>query len=62
MTVNKQLHLRNDVDRLYASRMEGGRGLIRCKMCVKAEENSLGWYLFIYLFIYLLYLTSITEH
>ena len=53
MTVNKQLHLRNDVDRLYASRMEEGRGLIGCKMCVKAEENSLGWYLFIYFFIYL---------
>ena len=24
--------------------MEGGRGLIGCKMCVKAEESSLGWY------------------
>ena len=29
---------------LYVSRMEEGRGLIGCQMCVKAEENSLGWY------------------
>ena len=40
MTLNKELH----GDRLYVSRMEGGRGLIGCKMCVEAEENSLGWY------------------
>ena len=44
MTMSKVLHPRRDVDRLYVSRMEGGRGLIGCKMCVKAEENSLGWY------------------
>ena len=44
MTMNKELHLRGDVDSLYVSRMKGGRGLIGCKMCVKAEENSLGWY------------------
>ena len=44
MTMNKELHPRSDVDRLYVSRMEGGRGLIGCKMCVKPEENSLGWY------------------
>ena len=24
--------------------MEGARGFIRCKVCVKGEENSLGWY------------------
>ena len=24
--------------------MEGGKGLIRCKMCEKTEENSLEWY------------------
>ena len=24
--------------------MEGRRGLTESKMCVKAEENSLGWY------------------
>ena len=44
MPFNKELHPRRDVDRLYVSRMEGGRGLIGCKMCVKAEKNSLGWY------------------
>ena len=42
--MNKELHPRSDVDRLYVSRIEGGRGLIGCKMCVKVEENSLGWY------------------
>ena len=41
LTLNKEIRPRNDVDRLYLSRMEGGRGLIGCKMCVKAEENSL---------------------
>ena len=42
--MNKELHLRSDADRLYVSRMKRGRGLIGCEMCVKAEENSLGWY------------------
>ena len=42
MTLNKELHPRSYVDRLYVSGMEGGRRLIGCKMCVKAEENSLG--------------------
>ena len=40
MTMNKELHPRHDVDRLHVSRMEGGRGLIGCKMYVKAEENG----------------------
>ena len=44
LTLNKELHLRSDGDRLYVSRMEERRGLIECKMCVKLEENSLGWY------------------
>ena len=44
LTLNEKLLPRSDVDRLYVSRMEGGRRLIGCKMCVKAEENSLGWY------------------
>ena len=39
--MNKELHPRTDVDRLYVSRMEGGKELIRCKMCVKAEETAL---------------------
>ena len=42
MTMNKELHPRSDVDRLYVSRNEGGRGLKRCKMHLKTEENSLG--------------------
>ena len=44
MTMNKELHPKSDADWLYVSRMEGGSGLIGYKMCVKAEENSLGWY------------------
>ena len=44
MTMNKELHPGSDVDSLYISRMEGRKGLIGFKMCVKAEENSLGWY------------------
>ena len=41
MTLNKKLHPRSYVDRLYVSRMEGERGLIGYKMCVKAEKYSL---------------------
>ena len=44
LTLNKELHPRSDANRLYVSRMEGGRGLIGYKMCVKAEENSLRWW------------------
>ena len=44
MTMNKKLHLRTGAGRLYVSRMEGARGLIGCKMCVKVEKNSLGCY------------------
>ena len=44
MTLNKELHTRSYVDRLYVSRMERERRLIGYKMCVKAEENSLGQY------------------
>ena len=40
MTMNKELHPRNDVDRLHVSRTEEGRGMIGCKMCVKAEVKS----------------------
>ena len=42
MTMNKELHARSDVDRLYVSRNEGGSGLIGCKLRLKSEENSLG--------------------
>ena len=30
---------------LYLPRQNGGRGLISCEMCVKAEENNLGCYI-----------------
>ena len=36
--------LKSDVDRVYVARQKGGRGFIRCEMCVKAEENNLAWY------------------
>ena len=29
---------------MYVARQKGGRGLIICEMCVKAEENNLTWY------------------
>ena len=44
MTISKEQHPRNELDRFYVSMMEGGRRLIRCKMCVKAAENSFGSY------------------
>ena len=44
MTMNKEFHPKNDVDRLYATRSKGGRGLIGCKSCVVTEEHSLGCY------------------
>ena len=45
MTMYGMLHPKSDVDRIYVSRKEGGRGLIGCEMCIKAEENNLGWYI-----------------
>ena len=45
MTMNGALHPKSDVDRVYLSRVEGGRGLISCEMCVRGEENNLGWYI-----------------
>ena len=38
------IHVRDSVDRLYCSRREGGRGLSGVCTCVKAEENSLAYY------------------
>ena len=43
MTINKELHPRSDVARIYVSRRRGGRGLISCECCVRGEENSLSW-------------------
>ena len=45
MTMNGELHPKGDVDRLYVTRMKGGRGLISCESCISSEKNNLGWYL-----------------
>ena len=44
MTINKELHPRSDVAKIYVSRRRGGRGLISCECCVRGEGNSLSWY------------------
>ena len=44
MAVNKELHPRSDVYKLYIFRTEGGRELLRCKMYLKTGENSLESY------------------
>ena len=44
LTMNGAFHPKSDVDRLYVSRVNGGRGPISCEGCVRSEENSLGWY------------------
>ena len=44
MTMNRELHSRSDVARLYVSRKNGGRGLIECENKVKGEKNDPGWY------------------
>ena len=44
MTMNKELHPRSDVARIYVPRKKGGRGLISCESCVRREENNLSWY------------------
>ena len=37
MTIHKALHPRDDVDRLYVSRKEGGRGLARIEDSINAS-------------------------
>ena len=44
LTMNGAFHPKSDVDRLYVSRVNGGRVLISCEGCVRSEENSLEWY------------------
>ena len=44
MTINKELHPRSDVARIYLSRKKGGRGLMSCESCVRREENNVSWY------------------
>ena len=41
LTIHKGLHPKTDVDRLYVSRKEGGRGLMSCESTIRSEENNL---------------------
>ena len=45
MTMNRALHPRNDVDRLYASRKEGGRGLANIEDSVDESIQRLENYI-----------------
>ena len=42
--MNKALHLRDDIDRLYVSRKEGGRELASIEKCVNASIQGLDNY------------------
>ena len=44
LTMYGAMHPKSDVDRLYITRKEGGRGLSSIKYSVKGEENSLGYH------------------
>ena len=39
MTMNKELHPKNDVAQLHVFRKKGRRGLIACENCVKSEKK-----------------------
>ena len=45
MTLHGTLHPKSDLDPSYLPRQKGGRGLISCKMYLKAGENNLAWYI-----------------
>ena len=45
MTMHKALHSRDDVDRLYVSRKEGGRGLASIEDTVDASIQRLEGYI-----------------
>ena len=45
MTMHKALHARDDIDRLYASRKEGGRGLMSTEDSVDASIQRLEDYI-----------------
>ena len=38
-TMNKRHHPKSDVNRLYFSRKEGGRGLVSCERTIRTEKN-----------------------
>ena len=44
MTINRELHSRSDVARIYVPRKKGGRDLISCENCLRREENKLSWF------------------
>jgi hypothetical protein len=44
LTMYKGMNPNSDVDRLYTKRKDGGRGLIGIESTVRAEENSMAWY------------------
>ena len=44
LTLHNMFHKKSDVDRLYISRQEGGRGLISIEDCVLMERNNLFHY------------------
>ena len=45
MTMHKSLHPRDDVDRLYVSRKEGGRGLASIEFTVDVSMQRLEGYI-----------------
>ena len=45
LTMHKGLHPKSDVDKLYVSRKEGGRGLVSSESTIRNEEYNLGWYI-----------------
>ena len=45
LTMYKGLHPKSDVDKLYVSRKEGGRGLVSSESTIRNEEYNLGWYI-----------------
>ena len=45
MTINKELHPRNNIVRIYVSRKRGGRSLQSFENGVKGEEKNLSWFI-----------------
>ena len=45
MTMNREVHPRNDVAWLYVFRKNAGRGPTRCENDVKSGESGVSWYL-----------------
>ena len=45
LAMHKGLPPKSDVDKLYVTRKEGGRGLVSCESTIRREENNVGLYL-----------------